>query len=633
MDIDLAPFEHKVLDFEDKCQHDPCPIFSEMRDQRLFTENRLDHIRDFKHPTTACDVGDGCAAFKRLLNGGNVLKDRCHVALYRHPPRDRGQSARSQALNDGIRAFSLNDEFVENAPLHYVTAVEREELRYNEKNGFLDMLIDEVIANGFEHDLYNDENHERMGNIPYPLMTVVAEKLRCRRHKRMGSCLNTAEMLALLLYTGGESNHALCAAQRNGDYATWMWFDLCLYSAISKLSKREHGSYTLYTGLKSTRLTSNTAQSGYFKTYVSTSWMRDIALGFADETGMLFEIDANFRKHAVACDISWISKFGQTECEVLIARSIDAILNHFQCKVVDKQHGTQIVALSLYERAFEDNSSTPRLNVPDSVSKSRKLPLERVTETAKVDLVQINLVNIFILSLKLDFKRSIHSDITRCIALFCTSRIDDDLLGHSDYVEASSDSRLFRMTQVEGLGHVFWKTALFGHIGNIRAWYIRIDALRQQKTRWRRYRDRVLIGIQDMDKRFPNGFVGLGHDGKLYRNNKEAAEIKQNSSFSEGDMVVVLHDAKRGILKLSVQGVDRERTDVRINNVSTDSVYGFAVFMEGKHTTITLTRCCEPELLDMVSLRNVDDMHTHSIAQIPSQKGLFSFILFSTNKY
>ena len=43
-------------------------------------------------------------------------------------------------------------------------------------------------------------------------------KLMCMRHKLMESPLNRCEMLAIILYTGGESNYDLCKSQRNKEY-------------------------------------------------------------------------------------------------------------------------------------------------------------------------------------------------------------------------------------------------------------------------------------------------------------------------------------------------------------------------------------------------------------------------------
>ena len=88
---------------------------------------------------------------------------------------------------------------------------------------------------------------------------------------------------------------------------------------------------------------------GYFKTYVSTSWIKQIAEEFVRDEGMLFEIQPKFREHAICCDVSWISKFGFSECEILIARSIDAVRNRFRCEVPNKSDGRQTVSLDYYE--------------------------------------------------------------------------------------------------------------------------------------------------------------------------------------------------------------------------------------------------------------------------------------------
>eukprot|EP01084_Bolivina_argentea_P179908 310845_1 len=124
---------------------------------------------------------------------------------------------------------------------------------YNEKNGFLNALIQELIDNKLQSDLYLNDDDEKNNYKTYTLLKVVDTKLNCKRHKGMRSPLNRAEMLSLLLYTGGDSNYMLCKTQRNGDYKTWKWFDYCLYYAIRKLSKRESGSYKIYTGLESTK--------------------------------------------------------------------------------------------------------------------------------------------------------------------------------------------------------------------------------------------------------------------------------------------------------------------------------------------------------------------------------------------
>ena len=134
--------------------------------------------------------------------------------------------------------------------------------------------------------------------------------------------------------------------------------------------------------------------------------------------------------------------------------------------------------------------------------------------TRDIDKVQLDLVYIILFPIQREMSVQVSFDVARCIAFFCGPHIDGDgLVGHSDKVEASSDSKSFRMTKSQGLGHVFWKIDLFGHFGSVRAWSVRIDGLKPQKTRWKLYIARVLIGIQDVDKTFPDGFVG---DGRVH---------------------------------------------------------------------------------------------------------------------
>eukprot|EP01084_Bolivina_argentea_P288778 495703_1 len=326
LQIDLDIYQHKPISFELLCpdmmtKDDLCPIYGEMRYQDKFTENMLNHLYEYQHPDdTECKYGDECYAYRRLEKGGNELNDRCHITIYTHPPRDRARG-RGREIAQGINSFSLNDEWAENVPLYRPTGIEK-------KDGCLNCFLTEIINNGYKSDLCLCDDD--LKNDEYTLMNIVDSKLNCMRHKKMGCPLNRSEMLSLILYTGGDSNYELCKEQRNGEYEKWKWFDYCLYNAIIKLSKREYGCYKIYTGLSSTNLPHKYVEIGYFKTYVSTSWVREIAETFTDDTGMIFEINETFRQDAICCDVSWISKFGLNECEILIARSIDAVLNSFE---------------------------------------------------------------------------------------------------------------------------------------------------------------------------------------------------------------------------------------------------------------------------------------------------------------
>eukprot|EP01084_Bolivina_argentea_P041254 76118_1 len=293
-----------------------------MKEKHIYNEDYLNHLNEHHQfndqyaKIRECKDFDKCAAYERIENGATDLADRCHVKLYRHPPRDTNIK-----LSQDINSLCLNKRWSENKGIYHPTQQNKETYGYNIIDGYLKPLIKEVIDNGFKRDLCLTDGD--MTNNNYSIMNIVKEKLNCVRHKQMGSSLNKSEMLSIVLYTGSDANYDLCQKQRNGDYETWKWFDYCLYNAIHKLSKREYGEYKIYTGLKNVKLDKKYIECGYFTTYVSTSWDKDIALQFIQNEGMLIEIDNNFRENAICCDVSWISRYGY-ESEILIARSIDA---------------------------------------------------------------------------------------------------------------------------------------------------------------------------------------------------------------------------------------------------------------------------------------------------------------------
>eukprot|EP01084_Bolivina_argentea_P179121 309539_1 len=237
LQIDIAIFQHKTTGFDIPCKdmkdaRGLCSTYGEMRYQDKFSEELLNHLYEYSHPKVECRYGDECYAYKRLDKGGNELKDRCHIAIYRHHPRGKVLRGREKQLDDGINSFCLNDEWAENVPIYHPTVEDKKENDYNDKDVFLNLLLKEVIENGFKSDLCLNDEDEKKDN--YSLLMVVNEKLKSKRHKIMGSPLNRAEMLSLLLYTGGESNYDLCKSHRNGDYVKWKWFDYNLYNAIAK---------------------------------------------------------------------------------------------------------------------------------------------------------------------------------------------------------------------------------------------------------------------------------------------------------------------------------------------------------------------------------------------------------------
>eukprot|EP01084_Bolivina_argentea_P220320 373412_1 len=323
--------EHETIDFTITCPNmekadcdNPllCPIYKAMKVHHIFGADKLEHLIEFSHfrgrnAVPSCRYNQNCHSFKRIKNGGYRIDDRSHMLLYRHPPR-RHDIKLSQAINSFM--FISDDKEHTESPIHDLykpTEQDREKYWCNNEEGWLKALLEEVSNNGRKSDLHVHETG-------LSIMTVVDEKMKHVRHKTFGTPLRKDQMLALILYTGCQCNYELCKTQRNGDYKTWKWLDLCLYTAINGLWRREKGTYKLYSGLANVKLDKKLITNGYFVTYTSTSWSKDVALRFLyqyGDTGMLIEMDKDFRNNTFnrCCDVSWISKYPD-ECEVLMAR-------------------------------------------------------------------------------------------------------------------------------------------------------------------------------------------------------------------------------------------------------------------------------------------------------------------------
>ena len=124
-----------------------------------------------------------------------------------------------------------------------------------------------------------------------------------------------------------------------------------MYWAIDKLSQQETGLFSVYSGLSGVKMAKKYFDNGYFVTYVSTSWKKEVSKAFlGGKEGMIIEIDKWYKCNyfVKCCDVSWISKFPD-ECEILFARSSTSIFNDygksFSCVVVDESKGIQTVSL------------------------------------------------------------------------------------------------------------------------------------------------------------------------------------------------------------------------------------------------------------------------------------------------
>ena len=343
----LQKYVHKVAYQPITCKHmkayyeknhewrpESCPIYNRMKNEYDHSKANLLHLEKYNHFSNQfedkppCRYASNCFAFTRLEAQNQMdFEDLCHVHLYRHPPRQE-----IIALRSNLNALVINENEDENHPLYEPSANDKAKYQWDEENGYLNALIEEVKRNRYEECLqFDDENDEKQA-----LLSVVDEKLNCLRHKKMSSPLNRAQMLALILYTGAVINHKMCAKQRDDDYDTWKWFDYCLFHGIRLLSINETGEFPLYAGLKRTMLDKKFVDGAFFKTYQSSAWKLEVAMEFVDQVdgGMLIVMDRAFRKNVYCCDVRWISKFPD-ECEVLISRSLGKE-NEFSLKVMEK---------------------------------------------------------------------------------------------------------------------------------------------------------------------------------------------------------------------------------------------------------------------------------------------------------
>eukprot|EP01084_Bolivina_argentea_P318010 551414_1 len=122
-----------------------CPIYKKMMNEYYFNDNYLAHLNQFNHfkdeymEKPECKYNDKCFAYVRLEKGSNRLDDRCHVKLFRHPPRRR------RIKLDNTNSFKIHTSFVDN---HGIYNPIKDDEKYE-----LQQLISEVIKNGYKQEL------------------------------------------------------------------------------------------------------------------------------------------------------------------------------------------------------------------------------------------------------------------------------------------------------------------------------------------------------------------------------------------------------------------------------------------------------------------------------------------------
>ena len=462
-------------------------------------------------------------------------------------------------------------------------------------------------------------------------MNIVDNKLKCMRHQLMGSPLNRAEMLSIILYTGGDSNYDLCKSQRNGDYHKWKWFDYCLYYAINRLSKREYGSYKIYTGLSGTKLKDKHVDCGYFKTYVSTSWMRQIAETFADDTGMIFEINEEFREKAKCCDVSWISKFGISESEILIARSIDAVFNRFQCKIIDERNGVQIVSLRLYQKKEQSQRNLRNKNKKFTFENDHEqkyayggidndhepIVIEEVTEInansqsygsylvetqleekmKDVTKIRQEIVQMFVFHIERQLNSNcvIAKEILHLICLLCDYKEFDKGI-NTESLEGFSMrcTSILPVLEVLDTANVaaaaYWNIHVYAYSNYIHTWQIYIPETHVDDDE-----HKIMMGLQCKSAEYPSKFYGI--------DNKEAMYINGSFIFVPGESKIyrtyfLCYNARNKVLRICKLTKNDEFCWEAINDIEHGN-YQLAFYMEGEGSKVQIKKYenTEPNIL------------------------------------
>ena len=181
-----------------------CPVYYAMKQKYEFSKQNLQHMNEYSHfmneyeEKPQCKYGQDCKAYIRSENGQNRLDDNCHMKIYRHPPRTRNIK-----LAENINSLIINKKKEQNHKRYWPTDEDEQKYGYNDKDGFLKALIEEVINNGYKYDLCLEcKQGDECKHDEYSILQIVDDKMKHIRHKAMASPLNRGEMLSLILYTG-----------------------------------------------------------------------------------------------------------------------------------------------------------------------------------------------------------------------------------------------------------------------------------------------------------------------------------------------------------------------------------------------------------------------------------------------
>lgn len=149
-------------------------------------------------------------------------------------------------------------------------------------------------------------------------------KMQSRQHMDISAPLNRGEMYALIVYTSQSPIHSFAtksifATQEFGDYETWKWFDLCLHSAIVKLSKVDQPSFPIFTVQSNDERRLSKFRSSYRDACSKSTAMSYVK----QDESRVFEIDSRLKDtwDLECCNVGWIQNRNDTQ-RVLIARRV-----------------------------------------------------------------------------------------------------------------------------------------------------------------------------------------------------------------------------------------------------------------------------------------------------------------------
>lgn len=382
-------------------------------------QDMMDHLTSYTHSEVinrCCKQGVDCISYKKLCQSSNTISDmdKIHILLFKHPPRRRhdvtliiagvqklkldhdynnidsnnvnnttntncNNNANINANNNAnINANNAHINADNNANTNQRSDDQRVTFEYDpkfdvlsqawdlyDKHGLphqppgkiLNLLIGEVLTNGYENDLLPyDDDDESNHYGKYRIFEILQKKMDHRQHKKMGYPLQEYEMLSIILYTRCDCNYDMTRSQLENDFDKWVVFDFCLASAIDTLSIHENyaNSTNIYSGGCGIQIDEKTgfAQSDivdvFFKSYQSFSLDIQVAKEFSGSDGVIFALnvtklltgkDGKKSKFFTCADVSWISN-NPLEKEILVTRGRRITLN--KNKICYKQ-GKQLV--------------------------------------------------------------------------------------------------------------------------------------------------------------------------------------------------------------------------------------------------------------------------------------------------